>query len=253
MILKLRNLALTFVLLLCSQVTVGQSAVYEVTFTGTWSENDATSFPSSAHFTELVGATHATGAQFWEVGGLASQGIEEVAETGALFSFSSEVNSAQRNGVSGSMVTFESLFSLPGESSTQRIEANENHPYITLISMIAPSPDWFVGVSNVPLQSNGQWRSVISIDLLPYDAGTEDGDEFSLANPETTPKQAITPLEQSPFFGRPSLGRLEFTLLSPTPPSSTNPNGPQPSANASTLNALAPVINLVLSEEESSN
>ena len=49
--------------------------------------------------------------------------------------------------------------------------------------MVAPSPDWFVGVSGLPLFENGQWVEERRIDLVPWDAGTDSGTTFESRNP----------------------------------------------------------------------
>ena len=50
--------------------------------------------------------------------------------------------------------------------------------------MVAPSPDWFVGVSGLPLLDDrwARWLRSHEVNLYPWDAGTEDGSEFSLNN-----------------------------------------------------------------------
>jgi Spondin_N len=57
--------------------------------------------------------------------------------------------------------------------------------------MIAPSPDWFVGIDSYNLIQNGKWINDITIPVYGYDAGTEDGDVFGYANPATVPQQPI--------------------------------------------------------------
>ena len=68
--------------------------------------------------------------------------------------------------------------------------------------MIGPSPDWFVGVSRLSLLDGGQWRSRHSINLQPYDAGTEDGEEFSLSNAATSSQGTITSIRGMGKFSR---------------------------------------------------
>jgi hypothetical protein len=47
---------------------------------------------------------------------------------------------------------------------------------MSLVTMIGPSPDWFVGVSGFDLcLSNCTWMEDASFDLFPYDAGTDSG------------------------------------------------------------------------------
>jgi hypothetical protein len=63
--------------------------------------------------------------------------------------------------------------------------------------MIAPSPDWFIGLSGLNLYANKKWVADTTIQLFVYDAGTEEGDVFGYANPATTPQQPIRLLEAS--------------------------------------------------------
>ena len=58
--------------------------------------------------------------------------------------------------------------------------------------MIAPSPDWFMGLNNFHLFRNNKWVDDISVDIRLYDAGTEDGDVFGYDNPATIPQQNIS-------------------------------------------------------------
>ena len=53
--------------------------------------------------------------------------------------------------------------------------------------MIAPSPDWFSGLSNFDVRDANNDRQTyfgsFSIETFPWDAGTETGDRYSLSNP----------------------------------------------------------------------
>ena len=48
--------------------------------------------------------------------------------------------------------------------------------------MIAPSPDWFVGIRDVNLYPNGEWLDEITVDLRLYDSDTDLGQTFTAAN-----------------------------------------------------------------------
>ncbi len=66
------------------------SATYGVTFRATWdaaSHGSSPPFPSGAHFSRVVGTTHVEEASFWSSGGIATGGIESMAETGAVTAF----------------------------------------------------------------------------------------------------------------------------------------------------------------------
>ena len=89
------------------------------------------------------------------------------------------------------------------------------HPRVTLVTMIAPSPDWFVGVSGLSLlDASGNWLPSHEVKLYPWDAGTENGDEFSLSNPTTSPQGLITSIGGTGKFSTESIATLTFTLRS---------------------------------------
>ncbi len=58
--------------------------------------------------------------------------------------------------------------------------------------MVAPSPDWFMGISNVSLLQNNKWVDSLTLNIKVYDAGTEQGDVFGYNNPSTVPQQTVT-------------------------------------------------------------
>ena len=59
--------------------------------------------------------------------------------------------------------------------------------------MIAPSPDWFIGVHDIDLcnTTTGEWIDSVVRNLFPYDAGTDSGEEFSSPDLISNPKQKI--------------------------------------------------------------
>ena len=67
-------------------------------------------------------------------------------------------------------------FNSPGESATIMITVKDGYTLMSFISMIAPSPDWFVGLDSYDLcGKDGQWKDNIDMNLLPWDAGTDSG------------------------------------------------------------------------------
>lgn len=49
-----------------------------------------------------------------------------------------------------------------------------------------------MGVDSVDLCDGDQWKDNVSLDLFPYDAGTDSGFTFSSPNFETIPQDKIT-------------------------------------------------------------
>ena len=98
------------------------------------------------------------------------------------------------------------------------VELTSAHPLVTLLSMIGPSPDWVVGVSRLSLLDGGQWRPRHSVNLYPYDAGTEEGEEFSLGNPATSPQGTITSIRGTGKFSNEPMATLSFVRKDAPPP-----------------------------------
>ena len=91
-------------------------------------------------------------------GGTASLGIEAVAELGNTDLFTTEIN-ANMNAVA---VIKKSLQGGGTPTATGDFTVTTDHP---LVTMIAPSPDWFVGVHGESLlDAGGQWRMSHSVD-----------------------------------------------------------------------------------------
>jgi len=203
---------------------------YRVTFTGTWSADDVApgTYPSGAHFSDLIGTTHTENSEFWRMGEPSSPGVEQVAELGVNGVIEFELQALQQAGVAGDLILFQSLFGLPN-SDTIEIEVSDDKPFISLVSMIAPSPDWFVGVSGLALQ----------------EAGTEEGNTFSLSNPESI-AGVISRLsgDDSPFIGEPGVATLQFTLLNPPTVDPPEPTLPEDEVDSS----LTAIFTLLLDD-----
>lgn len=186
----------------------GDSATYTVTFQGNWTTASTPGgVVSGAHFTTLIGAVHNALATFWQPGGLATPGVEQVAELGFTPPFRREIE-ANPNAVS---VIMQGVGSGGTGAATFEVTVTRSHPLVTLLSMIGPSPDWFVGISGRSLlDGEGRWLPGLEIDLFPYDAGTEEGTGFSLSNPATSPRQPIMSIRDMGRFSDVRMARLTF-------------------------------------------
>ena len=192
----------------------GASAVYTVTFTGAWTaEATPGGVPDGAHFSPLIGGVHNADVAFLEAGGQATPGIESMAERGRTATLTEEIQAAGANALS--VLRKESG---PGATASDTFEAvtvTADHPRITLLSMIAPSPDWFVGVFGLSLlDAEGNWADALTVNLYPWDAGTEEGDDFSFDNAATVPPGTIVSLRGTGRFSDAPIATLTFTLQS---------------------------------------
>lgn len=232
---------------------IADTAEYQIVFDSTWSPETHPfgGFPSNEHYSPLIGATHSEEVFFWEVGGLATSGIESMAETGSVSAFENEIDEAIDANAAEQIINGPGMTSSPSSVSINSVEVSIDFPLLTLVTMIAPSPDWFVGVSGLPLlDENGDWVNELEVMLFPYDAGTEEGDGYSTNNPATNPIEPIARIAgQSPFSSEP-LGTFRIVRLDqPTPTPTTEPtNSPtltltptaSPSATPEPTATLAP-------------
>lgn len=199
---------LTLVLASAAARAQAETATYTITFEGLWTVDDITDvvMPAGAHFTQVIGATHNPCTTLWEPGGMAGAGVENVAELGVVGTLVSEIG---RNADTDVVVRAGSSFNLPTQTVSGAFTATASHPLVSVLSMVAPSPDWFVGVSNLRLYDNG-WRNRV-VELYPYDAGTEDGSGWSLSNPATIPQGVIASIRNTGRFLDNPIARLSFT------------------------------------------
>ena len=81
---------------------------------------------------------------------MATPGMERMAEVGSRTTLQSEFQTAISAGTAQSVILGGGIGS-PG-STTTSFETSSAFPLVTLVTMIAPSPDWFVGVSGLNLR-----------------------------------------------------------------------------------------------------
>ncbi|MGE0638831.1 MAG: spondin domain-containing protein [Thermoanaerobaculia bacterium] len=192
------------------------TALYEVVFHSTWSSaTHPGAFPLGGHFSPLVGGVHDDAVGFWLPGGLASSGIEQMAERGRTSPLDHEVEAAIATGSAREVILGGPLPHSPG-SVTTSFRVSREHPLVTLVTMVAPSPDWFAGVHDLPLLENDEWVPGKVVALFPWDAGTDDGESFESADLEASPHHPILRLETGPFSGNAGstpLGTFTFRRL----------------------------------------
>jgi hypothetical protein len=190
-------------------VPVG-GAKYKATLTAEWSSaTHPDMFPNNPHFSPLIGSAHAAPDLLWREGGSATKGIEVMAETGKTSDLTSEVKQAIQNGDALAVVSGGGISTSPGAASVT-FAVSPEQPMLSLVTMIAPSPDWFIGVNSVDLIEQGKWRERVEVDLFAYDAGTDSGATFDAADSDTSPKETITRLSGGVFDVR--FGKLVLEL-----------------------------------------
>jgi hypothetical protein len=196
-----------------SPASAGEAVTYRLTFISYWSSTShPIDFPSDAHFSGLIGGTHHDGFVMWEPGELASPGIQRMAETGSKSPLDEEVMAAIDAGLADVLISGGSMPVSPGEV-TVAFEIQESHPLVSVVTMVAPSPDWFVGVNGVSLRGAEGWIPNLTVDLLVWDSGTDSGETFTAPNEVTDPPVPIFEKDDYAFASGALIGQFVFSLV----------------------------------------
>ena len=205
-----RLLVIAFCLSSVLQTAAADTVQYEVVFNATWGPTThPLDFPPSPHFSGLIGGTHNSNVRFWQPGGIASRGIESMAEVGSKSSLTAEINTAISEGLAQTVISGGGISRSPG-SVRATFDVDSEFPLVSLVSMIAPSPDWFVGVDSLNLLDTvrDHWQRESVIPLMAYDAGTDSGANYTSANSDTNPQEPIRMINSGPFHEAPPLGDI---------------------------------------------
>jgi len=214
----MKNHSFSFVLFILFSTSIfAQDATYKIEFISNWSSaTHPIDFPSTAHWSPLIGTTHTNAGQFLELGLLASPGVEQVAETGGTSIITSEINALILGGLAYEIINGPGLSSSGlglGTITVNNIGVDSGFPYVSLLTMIAPSPDWIAQINNLKLtDASDNWMPSISIDVYATDAGTDSGTTYNSADVDTNPRDNITSLQNTLPFSDQIVGTFVFTL-----------------------------------------
>lgn len=173
---------------------------YRINITFNWTESNHTNsfgdFPNNAHFSPVIGSIHGNNYSFFRTGDLASPGMKLMAETGSISPLSSEIDLQ----ISQGLVCDKFFAQGPAGNNENKfiseVKAYNNFHFLSMVSMIAPSPDWFIASRNINLKNeDGTWKDEITLDIHGYDSGTDSGEEFSSINNPTSPVEEIKRFE----------------------------------------------------------
>jgi len=162
-----------------------ETATYRVAIFNDWGVEDfPQDFPDDAHLSAIGGATHNEAVLFYEFGEVASAGIITV---------DSAIVHPERTGprieVRSGIQTFD-------------IVMRRSWPLFTFATKLSPSPDWFVGLTGMPLyQTDTGWRDQIQTTLPMMDGGSRSAVTPMNGGPNETPLDPISFVFYDPATG----------------------------------------------------
>lgn len=178
-----------------STIPISTPVDYSCILTNTWSgARHPIEYPSGrANWSPPVLVAHNRFVDLWTPGDFSSPGVENVAELGTTDTLKSEIEIYQTQGLAGDLVTGVHQFNMVDPPQQfDPITLSPSYPYLSTISMIAPSPDWFSGIDSFsPRGPEGYWYAAFELATYPFDAGTEEGDTYSLDNEPSRPHGPI--------------------------------------------------------------
>ena len=132
----------------------------------------------------------------------------------------SEVNTAISANKADQWINAGNLAGAIGTFTINNLQVSENFPLITLVSMVAPSPDWFIAVNSINLRSgnnsvNNGWKDSFTLDVFAYDAGTDEGTDYTSANAVSNPRVGVFKITGAPINEN-RMGTITFTYNSST-------------------------------------
>ena len=164
------------------------TARYRLTLSIDWTRTThPATLPPNAHVSRPIVASHATPGAMFQRGAPASPGIESMAETGALNTLLAELRSDPSVTFSA---TGAAVFGTGARVFTFSLDQNAD--LVSLTTMLAPSPDWFLGFADRDMFVDGAWIETASFPLGNHDAGTDSGSRFLSANSDTQPQGVIS-------------------------------------------------------------
>ena len=200
-----------------SGYAVADGARYRLELDVTWSaQTHPHEWPAEGgHLSDLIGVTHHSRYVMFADGRTATTGMKLVAENGRASIIRAELDEADRRKRIGAVFQADGLERVPGKIVVD-FDAGVDHPLVSFVTMLAPSPDWFTGAASVPLHADGVWRARVEGLLLAWDAGTDSGVSYMAKNAETQPAESIRLLATPHFLTEKGLipvGRFRITRL----------------------------------------
>lgn len=130
-----------------------------------------TNLTHGSHFTPLLVAAHGGASHLFQLGEASSAALQAMAEGGDISGLSTTLDAVaankQENPAAGLLA--------PGASTSFSMTTDAGNTYLSLVAMVLPSNDGFVGLDSLHLPTAA---GTYTYYLNAYDAGTEANDEI---------------------------------------------------------------------------
>lgn len=187
-------------------------AVFKVEVALDWAVGADGEGPADPHWSRLIAVAHSSRYDLFLDGNTASSGLALVATNGRVSVLEAELSEARRRGRAGEPVVLPGLETGTGTFSFE-IAGDETLSRLSFATMLAPSPDWFSGVSGVPLLAERGWIDTVRVPLWVWDAGADSGADFEAPNVDTQPRQSVRLLAHPAFLTDDGMRPIGFATV----------------------------------------
>jgi hypothetical protein len=179
---------------------IAEKASYQVIIDLNWNSTDfPIDYPSNAHFSRVIGWSHNSNSTFFKEGTIPTIGIKDMAERGRINPLNDEITDKISKGEGHQLVVGGNLATGVGSLVIDSVKVTRDFPMLSLVSMLAPSPDWYVGVLAVNFHNNNEFLVEKTVDIIVYDAGTDSGVTFFSNDSVTSPPNPIKVFVDTPL------------------------------------------------------
>ena len=182
---------------------VPETATYDIVYAPKYSTNPlfqvlgAVPYPEGAEASnEVAFVAHPLDTTLWELGGMASEGLEHLAYDGHAHDLAHEAEEM------GWMVLAESFDEIVALLGAAEITLSAEFPCLSYAQRLSPSPDWFIGFNVCAMDDHddhGHWEETLDVRAEMYDAGVRDGEPYMAATGTTDPQEPISRVMTPPW------------------------------------------------------
>lgn len=156
-------------------------------------------YPDNGHITKFLGVTHTRKGGLWKVGGATSEGMLDIVKDGKLKEAQKEMKKQVEKERVNDIFEMDSMKSFPNSTGT-KFKVSRDRPFVSFAAGIIPSPDWFVGVTNIKLLEKDLWVKEKEVLIYAYDAGTHEGTTYTADTKKAKTVSKIMRIEMEPFL-----------------------------------------------------
>lgn len=165
---------------------------YYCTFRGKWNEQrHPAGFPRSPSYSAPIILSHSNGYRMWTGTETATLGVESIAEEGFATIITNEFNNAGFETLH--MVIGERMFNTSDSQHLPPINVTFEHPFMSSMVKLTPSPDWFIGFSDFRTISydTETYFNRIVIQSYIWDSGTDGGQTYTALDRDEDPQLPV--------------------------------------------------------------